>query len=105
MSYTILEAWKPLGDSTTITVTASSVATQIPKSASLGTGSIRIVNSGTNVIYFKTGSSTVTTTVAAGIALLPNTVETFQLKQDDTYIAFIAGSTGNTAYVSWGESA
>jgi len=90
--------------STTILPTTSSAATSINASPQ-GNRTIRIVNSGSSNIYFKMGISTVAATVAAGCCMLPNTVETFLIRNEDTHIAIIADSAGNSVYVILGDSA
>lgn len=92
-------------DTVTITVGVASAATSINLATETrGNRTIRLVNSGSNIIYFTLGDSTVTTTVAAGCPMLPNTVETFLLRNEVTHIATIAGATGNSLFVTVGES-
>ena len=83
------------------TTTSNVAATR----SGMGTQSIRIVNSGTNVIFINIGTSTVTAAVATGMPILPYSVETFMLGKDDTHVAAICSATGNTLYITTGESA
>jgi len=73
--------------------------------ARVGSRTIRIFNSGTNVVYVNFGDDNVVATVANSLPLLPNSVETFFFRNDWTKVAAIAGSTGNTIYITTGESA
>lgn len=103
--YQNIKPFQPLSASTAITVAIASAATALPRTNTRGTGVIRVMNEGTNVTYITLGDSTVTTTVATGIALLPNSAETFYVVDGQTHIATITGVAGNTLRVSWGESA
>ena len=90
-------------DTQTIAVTASSAATAL-NATGIGNRTVRLVNSGSNITYFKLGDSTVTTSASAGTPMLPNTIETFFLRRENTHIAVI-GTVANTLYVTVGESA
>lgn len=103
--YQNIKPFQPLSASTPITVAITTAANALPRSNTKGTGVIRVMNDGANVTYFTLGDATVTTTVATGIALLPNSVETFFVVDGQTHIATIGGVAGNTLRVSWGESA
>ncbi len=92
------------GVTVTQVVTASSQRFAVTL-AGTGTQTIRLVNSGTEVVYIELGSSTVAAVVATSMPMLPNTVETFLLPNDITHLAVIAATTGSTLYCTTGESA
>lgn len=69
-----------------------------------GSRTVRIFNSGTNVIFINFGPSTVIATLTNSMPILPNSVETFYFHNDWTHVAAISGATGNTLYVTTGES-
>lgn len=94
-----------LGNTANLTVGTSSSNVLIPLGG-IGNKSIRVFNSGTNVVFFKLGTGNTTSASAStDTPLLPNSVETFFLQNEVTYIAAIAAGTGNTLYVTPGESA
>lgn len=65
---------------------------------------VRLVNSGTNVIFVSFGNSTVAATTTGSVAMLPNTERVFFVQGDNQYMAYISGATGNTLYITTGES-
>lgn len=70
-----------------------------------GITSVRIVNSGTNIVFVNFGAAAVIPvpgTPEPGMALLPNTVETFSVAAGTTLHA-IASATGNTLYITDGQ--
>jgi hypothetical protein len=104
MSQLYIRPFMVKGNTVNLTVGTSSARVAATGSGQ-GIQSIRLTNTGSNTVFIKIGNSTVSATVAAGFPMLPNTVETFMLGKDDTHIAAIAASTGNTLYVTTGESA
>jgi hypothetical protein len=72
--------------------------------AGIGNRTVRLFNSGTNVVFVNFGPSTVTATLTNSFPMLPNSVETFYFHNDWTHVAAIAGGTGNTLYATMGES-
>lgn len=92
------------GNTVNAAVTGTSAALAITR-PSIGTQSVRIVNSGTQVIFVEFGVSTVAAVAATSMPILANTVETFVLANEVTHIAAIASTTGSTMYVTTGESA
>lgn len=90
------------GGTVNVAVLATVVTVAITP-AGIGTRSVRLFNSGTNVIFVNFGDTTVTATVANSMPMLPNSVETFYFHNDWTTIAVIAGATGNTLYATMGE--
>jgi hypothetical protein len=107
-----------VGTSTANVVLPSSTLDSLPPLMS-----VRIVNVGTNPTYVAFGGSGVTAViptsgggVGAGLMILPNTERVFLISSGPAasdpaysptsavYIACIAASTGNTIYVTVGES-
>lgn len=103
--YQMIAPFKVLGSTNTLSVTTSSATTAIPRTTNPSAGSIRIVNSGANILFFSLGDAGVSTSVATGTAMLPNTVESFYLGTDKTHIAIIGSVAGNSVYITFGESA
>jgi hypothetical protein len=105
MSTGQIRAFRPLGNSKTVNVvtTTASAFLQVPDT--LGTRSVRIVNSGTDITFieFTPGPFGVAATVAASMPMLPNTVEVFLLQNDLAYLKVIGVAGGNTIYVTYGE--
>jgi len=85
-----------------VTATTGNVAVTRP---SVGIQSMRIANIGTQTIFVNFGTSAVAAVLATSMPILPNTVETFCLQNEVTYVAAIAASTGSTMYITTGESA
>lgn len=86
--------------SQTLAVTGSSQTLTLP--ARNGNGSIRIVVSGTQNVFWRYDGAA---TVATSTPMLAGTVETFFLPKDVTDIRFIASAVGSTVYITIGESA
>lgn len=104
MSSNYIRPFEAQADSQTLTVAATTTTTAITASGT-GTRSIRLVNSGSNIVFFKLGTSGTASAVATSTPLLPNTVEVFLLRNDITHIAYIGAAAGNTLYMTVGESA
>ena len=104
MSQIYIRPFMPKGGTVNLSVgtTTSRVAVTRP---GIGIQSVRIVNSGPNNIFITIGDVTVTAATATGMPILPYCVETFMLGKDDTHVAAIADATGNTLYITTGESA
>lgn len=100
---TYLRAFESLGNTVNLAVlaTTANVAVSAP---GMGNRTIRIVNVGTNVVFINIGTSGVTATTTTSIPLLPNSAEVFFLRRENTHVAAIAGATGNTLYITTGES-
>lgn len=117
--------FNPLSPSAALTVTATSANVALPSStqdALPNMCSVRVVNVGTNAVFVAFGDSTVTAAIPAsgstgsGVMMLPNSEHTFLAQSGAsatdpaydatpaTYIAAIAAATGNTVYVTVGES-
>lgn len=87
-----------------VTVTNSSAAVPTIDSAARMT-QFRLANVGTQTVFFlaaAVGQPAPTATVANGVPLLPNTVETFTLPPN-AQIAAIAAAGGSVLYVTAGE--
>lgn len=94
-----------VGNTVNLTVGTATANVAITR-AGLGTQSIRLTNIGANVIFFTLGKdNTATASLTTSVPVLPNSVETFLLPNDMSYIAAISAATGNTLYVTTGESA
>ena len=104
MSSIYVRPFEAQADSQTLTVAATTTTTAITATAS-GTRSVRLVNSGSNIIFFKLGTSGVVSAVATSTPMLPNTVEVFLLRNDVTHISYIGAAAGNSLYLTVGESA
>ena len=85
-----------------LAVTASSQVLAV-NIVPIGNRTLRIANIGTQTIFIAFGVSTSTATVSTSMPVLPNTVETFFMRNENTHLAVIAGSTGSTIYVTIGE--
>src|ERR1700693_948748 len=92
------------GKTVSLTVGVSSTNVAITQ-AQVGTQSVRLTNVGSNVVFFTFGKDSTIAATNTDVPVLPNSVETFLLPKDITYIAAIAAATGNTLYVTTGESA
>lgn len=104
MSQIYIRPFMVKGSTVNVAVGTSSASVAVTGSG-VGIQSLRLTNIGSNIIFVKLGTSTVSATLAAGFPMLPNTVETFMLGKDDTHVAAIAAGTGNTLYITTGESA
>lgn len=105
MSYVYVRAFQPVSPTVNLTVIASSANVRVTR-PNTGTQTVRLHNSGTNIIFVEFGTTNaVVATVAGSFPLLPNSVETFTMKNDLSWVAAIAGATGNTLYITSGDSA
>ncbi len=113
--------FNPQSPTAALTVIATSASVKVPTTnSSPNLVSLRIVNDGTNFVYVNFGASGVTAAIPAsgatttGLMLLPNSVTYVMVQSgysednpDNTsavYVAAIAGATGNTIYITVGES-
>lgn len=93
------------GSTVNLAVTASTGNVAITRPG-VGTQTVRILASGNDPVFLNFGtSSAVTATLAAGMPMLGNTIETFLLPNDITHIAAISTGTATTIYITTGESA
>lgn len=63
---------------------------------------IRVANVGSVVAFVEFGGNAVAATVAASIPILPNTVEIFEIRGDETHVAAITASSTATVYLTTG---
>lgn len=106
MSYVYVRAFQPAaGNTVNIAVGAASSNIQITR-PNMGTQTIRFHNSGTATVFVNFGKdNTVTASTTTSIPLLPNSVETFTIMNDSGFVAAIGSATGNTLYITTGDSA
>jgi len=104
MSQLYIRPFMIKGNTVNTSVGVSSAAVAVTRPA-VGIQSIRIVNSGANIIYINIGGSTITAATSTSMPILPYSVETFMLPNDATHVACIAATTGNTMFITTGESA
>lgn len=106
MTTVTLRPFDILGTTSTLSVGATTGNIQVYAPVGVGTRSIRLFNSGTSVIFFNIGAtSAVTADTTTSTPMLPNSVETFLLRNENSWIAAIGASAGNTLYITTGESA
>ena len=99
-----IRPFEKMSNTANLAVTGTSASVAVP-SAGVGHGSVRIVNAGTNTIFVEFGNSAVTATTTTSMPILPNTAETFVFRNENTHVAAIASTTGNTLYVTYGSGA
>lgn len=92
----------PSQNTANIAVTGASQVLAVPV-AGQGTRSIRVLNSGTQIIFIVFGISTSTAAVATAMPILANSAEIFTLPNNVTHVAVIASATGSTMYITVGE--
>lgn len=104
MGSTNRRAFKPLGVNKTVNVavTATSQLLAVPN-VPYGTLALRMANVGTQTIFIDFVTTTGTAVATTSIPLLANTVEVFTLGNDITHVSAIAGTTGSTLYITYGE--
>ena len=95
----------------TINVTNSSVATALAETADVAPGRMNvnyeIQNGGAVPVFMAYGSSTVSTTATTGYPILPGQSKVIDIPNNTdaskiTHFAFIAGTTGQTVYITPG---
>lgn len=93
-----------IGTTVNLTVGTSSSTVQL-YAAGIGFKTARVYNVGTNIVYISFVTTSVgVASVSTSLPMMPNSVETFYVHQDENYIAAISGATGNTIYITMGES-
>lgn len=99
-----LRPFEAQGSNTTvnIAVTASNQVLAV-NAVPVGNRTVRITNSGTQVIFIEFGSATSVAALGTSVAMLPNTTETFFMRNENTHLAVISSTTGSTMYVTRGE--
>ena len=103
MSMDLIRPFGPRQSTNTVNlaVTASSQTLAVPV-AGIGYRSVRICNVGSNVVFLQFGTSTATATTTTSMPMAGDSVEVFLLDPETTYVAAIAGTTGNTIYMTVG---
>lgn len=87
--------------------TSASIITLPTTTDKVGTCQYYVVNNGANFAYFTffpagTPAANITTSVATGVPLLPNSAQTFS-GPPNGFMAVIAGTAGNTMLIVGGE--
>ena len=95
--------FSPQGNTVNIAVGATTGNVAIT-SLSMSQGALRLVNSGTQVVFVKLGTSNSVTAALTDFPILANTTAIIDLPPGTTYIAAIAGATGSTLYATSGIS-
>jgi hypothetical protein len=101
----ISQLFAPFAGST-VNLSAGTSSARVAK-ATLPAGSsasheLRIVNSGTIIVFVEFGDSTVAATTTTGLPILPNTVESFMLNASQTHIAAITAASTAVIYFTTG---
>lgn len=87
------------GPTVTLAATATSADVVIPA----GFNVIRVVNAGTGIAFFRTGTSAQTALVT-DTPILPSSYEVFTVPQNTTHFAAICAAAGTaTIYITVGE--
>lgn len=98
-----LDVFEPVGATVSLAVTNTTGRVARTMLGELA-GQVRLVNSGTVIVFVAFGGSTIDATTA-GIPLLPGTAEVFTLTSDQTNIAGITASGTATLYATTGRGA
>ncbi len=98
-----LRAFRPLADTQNVVVTAS--AQSLTLNYPLGTNSIRVYNSGTQIVFFLVNDATSakTATVSNAMPVAPGNTEVFTMGNGSVSLSIIAPAVGSTFYVTQGE--
>jgi hypothetical protein len=100
--------FQPFADTASVAVGTTTAAFLIP-GLPRGTCSVRVANSSAGLVYLGFGESaaqaSAAATVAIGMPMLPNTVETFQIRAGTTHVAIIGAEVTGKLHVTAGESA
>jgi hypothetical protein len=102
-----IKPFQPVDEATAATqaITVGLAATSVNLVAR-GSQTVRLTNSGANVIFVKlVGTAGGAASLTTSFPMLPNTVETFYAQSDITSVSAISAATGNTLYVTNGDSA
>lgn len=96
----------PVDDATVTVAVSGTTARGAIKKAPTGAFQLRLHNALTEVIFYRPGDSSVTTTVAQGTPLPAGAVEVITIENSDalpvTHVAFISASGSGSAYASTG---
>lgn len=100
-----IRPFRPIAATANAAVTAGSTAITIV-GAPVGTAAVRLLNNGSAVVFITIqDTSTVAATTTTSVPMLPNSVETFEITNDNQFVSVISTTTGNTLYVTLGTSA
>lgn len=66
-------------------------------------GTLRVVNAGTTVMFFKQGVGGSLAATAADVPIAPGATETFQLQADTDHVAALTASSTGTIYFTPGQ--
>lgn len=92
--------------SATLNTAVTGVAASVTLVLGMGGKSLRILNSGTQIIFVRlVTASGGAATLASSMPVLPNTVETFFASNEVLSVSAIAAGAGSTMYVTVGDSA
>lgn len=99
-----ISVFRPIGDTASLAAaTTSARVARVIGGFANDPGNIRIANTGSVVAFVEFGDSTITSTATAGMPILPNTVEVFEIRQNETHVAAITASGSTTLYLTTGE--
>lgn len=96
------QAFIPQGNTVTFSATTTSSNAQVVP-AGPQAQSVRVVNSGSVIVYLAFGQTSAVTANNTSIPMLGNSVEVFALPNASTYMAVNASSATATVYVTAGE--
>jgi hypothetical protein len=97
--------FSPIGATVNIAATTSTGSVALTSFDSLHETQVRIANAGTVPVFIAFGTSTVTTTAAAGMPIMPGTAEVISVNPRHTHVAAITGSSTATVYFTTGSGA
>lgn len=92
-------AFRPIAATQNTAVTNSNAAITLSP-VSVATRQLRIANIGTETVFIRFGTAA---TTAAGIPMVPNSVEIYTIKDETTVNVIAAVGGSNTLYVTIGE--
>lgn len=102
---TQLRSFRPLAATQNIAVTTTAQTLALP--GAMGTFSVRLCNTGTQLIYFlpqeANNNPAVAATATNAIPLPAGQTEVFTMSPGTTSLSVIAGATGTTLYATVGE--
>ena len=96
---------KPIAGANTVNlaVTGTSGSVDIGSMKGQGKQSVRVVNSGTQVVFLDFSNGAGAATLTADMPMLANSSEVFLLPSDITHVNAIAAAVGSTLYITIGE--
>lgn len=98
---------KPINgtNTTNVAVGATNTSTALGGMVGQREQSIRLVNSGTQNVFFNFSAGAGTAVLATDMPMLPGTTEVFTIPAVCTHINTIAPATGSTLYWTFGDGA